>query len=129
MFRREHLDEAAGELVELVALRNVPVQRGAVELREQVDALEVGVDAVRDRDVHDAVLARERHGGFRALLGQRKKPRARAATHDDGEDVAGVRGHSGGALRCLSHNENVFAPGARLRCCGRDYRREHGEQN
>ena len=44
-----------------------------------------GVDAVADRDIHDAVFSAERHRRFGAVLGQRKKARARAAAHNDGE--------------------------------------------
>ena len=54
----EDFDEAAGEVVELVALGNVPVQRGGVELGEQVHPEHAGVDAVGDRHIHQAVLAR-----------------------------------------------------------------------
>ena len=63
----------------------MPVQRGGVELRQHVDVAEAGVDAIADRDIHQAVFARERHRGFGALLRQGKEPRARAAAHDDGE--------------------------------------------
>ena len=68
------------------------VQRRGIELRQNVDAAEAGVDAVRDRDVHEPVFARERHGGLGAVLRQRKQPRALAAAHDDAEDFAGVGG-------------------------------------
>ena len=38
LFGREDFDEAAGEMIELVGLRNVPMQRRGVELRQQVNA-------------------------------------------------------------------------------------------
>ena len=92
LLRREDFHEAGGELVELVGARNVAVQRGGIELRQNVNAPEAGVDAVGNRDVHDAVFAGERHGGLGAVLRQRKQARALAAAHDDAENLAGVVG-------------------------------------
>ena len=109
LFRREDFHEAAGEMIKLVGLRNVPVQRGRVELRQQIDALEVGVDAVRDGDVHQAVLAGERHRRLGAILGEGEQARALSAAHDDGKDVAGV-----GRKSFAEHKTNPFLPAAML---------------
>ena len=87
LLRREDLDEAAGEAVEAVALLDVAVQRAAVELRQQADAAEVGVEAVADRDVHDPVLPAQRDRGLRPVLGEREEPGAGAAAQDDREDL------------------------------------------
>jgi hypothetical protein len=40
LLRRENFHEAGGKLVELVGPRNVAVQRGGIELRQNVDAAE-----------------------------------------------------------------------------------------
>ena len=90
LFGRKNLDEAAGEMIKLVRLRDVPVKRSRVELREDVDALEIRVDAVRNRNVHQAVLARQRHGRLGPFLGQREQARPRSATHDHSKHVARV---------------------------------------
>ena len=66
---RQQFDEAATEVIELVALRDVPVQRSRVELRQQVDATETAVDAVGNGDVDQTVLARQRHGRLGAIPG------------------------------------------------------------
>ena len=92
----EDFDEAAGEVVELVGLRDVPVQRGGVELGEQVDAPQAGVDAVGDGDIDQAILAGQRHRRLGALLGQREQARALPAAHDHREHVAGVGGLAAG---------------------------------
>ena len=81
----EDLNEAFAKLVELVAGVDVPVQRGAVELRQHVDLAEAAVEAIADRDVNQPVLSAKRHRGFGALPRQRKEPGAGAAAHDDGE--------------------------------------------
>jgi hypothetical protein len=60
LLRGEDLQEAAREDVELVGPREVPVQRGRVELRQDEDALHPGADRVAHRDVDQPVLARER---------------------------------------------------------------------
>ena len=78
-----------GEAVEPVAVLDVAMQRAAVELGEEKDPPQVGVEAVADRDVHDPVLPAQRDGGLGAVLGEREEPGARAAAKDDGEDVLG----------------------------------------
>ena len=84
---REHLDEAAGKHIHAVRLRDVPVERRRVELRQHVDPLEAGVQAVAERDVDQPVLAADRHRGLRSQVGERKQPRAAAAAEDDRQDV------------------------------------------
>ena len=83
----EHLDEAVREQVEPVGLRDVPVERRGVELRQHEDPLEAGVQAVADRDVDQPVLAAERHGRLRSHVGEREEPRAAAAAEDQRQHV------------------------------------------
>src|SRR5579884_3694551 len=92
LFGGKYLDEPAAEMVELVRLRDVAMQGSGVELRQQINAAQAGIDAVGDRDVHKAIFAGERHSGFGAFLGEREKPLALPPAHDDGQDVAGVDG-------------------------------------
>ena len=87
----EHLHEAAGEMIELVGLRQVAMQGRGVELRQNVDAPEAGVDARGNRHIHEAVLACQGHGGLGAILGEGKQPRALAAAHDHAQDRARVQ--------------------------------------
>ena len=91
LLRRHDLDEAVGEIVELIALLDVPMQRRAVELREQEDALETRVEAIADRDIDDAIFARQRHGGLGAILGEREKSRPGATTENDRDDITGMK--------------------------------------
>ena len=79
LLRGQDLDESGREIVEPVALLDVPVERPAVELGEQEDPAELGVEAVADGDVDQAVLARERHRGLGAVLRQREEAGAGAA--------------------------------------------------
>ena len=65
---REDVHEAAREHVEPVGLRDVPVQALAVELGEDVDAVDAGVQAVADRHVDQAEAAAHRHRGLGAGL-------------------------------------------------------------
>ena len=85
MLGREDLDEARGEVVELVARIDVPVQRRAVELGENVDPAESGIETVADREIDQPVFAAQRDRGFGSLFRQRKKACSRAPAHDDGE--------------------------------------------
>src|SRR5262249_2519098 len=81
---REHLDEAVAEHVELVRVRDVPVQADAEELRQNVNAVQPTIDAVRDRDIDEAILARDRHGRLRPGLREREETGTSPATQDDG---------------------------------------------
>ena len=64
----------------------MPVQRRRVELRQRVDLVDARVDAVGHRDVDQAVVGAEGHGGLGALLGERVEAGAGAAAEDDAED-------------------------------------------
>jgi hypothetical protein len=70
----------------LPAVGQVLEQRLALELGEDVDRVDAGVDEVRQDEVDDAVLAAEGHRGLGALLGQREQARALAARHHHPED-------------------------------------------
>jgi hypothetical protein len=52
----------------------VAVEGEGLVLGEDVDAAEVGVDAVGEGDVDDAVLAAKGDGGFGAIAGEREEP-------------------------------------------------------
>lgn len=47
------------------------IEGGGVELRQDVDLVDVRVDAVADRDVYEAVVGPQGHSWLGALLGQR----------------------------------------------------------
>ncbi len=99
LFRGQDLHEPGREGVEPVALLDVPVEGAAVELGEQEDPAQVGIEAVADGDVHQPVLARQGHGRLGPVLGEREQPRARTASHDHCEDImcadGDVPGHGG----------------------------------
>ena len=88
-FRRllggQHLDEAAGEQIHPVRLRDMPVERRRVELRQDVDPLEPGVQTVAERNVDQPVLAADRHRRLRAMVGEWEEPSAAAAAEHDRE--------------------------------------------
>src|SRR5205823_5050490 len=53
---RQDIDETPGKIVELVARLNVAMQRHGVELREQIDRAQPGVQAVTDRDIDQPIV-------------------------------------------------------------------------
>ena len=69
----EDLDEPLAERVHPVGLRDVPVERRRVELRQHEDAADVGMQAVADRDVDQAVAAADRDRRLRPMLRQRER--------------------------------------------------------
>ena len=59
--RRQNFDEVAESHQRRPALTNMAVQAERLVLRENEDAPQVAIDAIRQRDVDDAVNAAERH--------------------------------------------------------------------
>ena len=79
----EDLDEAfvlVTSHVSGVGSRKVAVKRGGVELREDVDLVDVAVEAVADGDVDEPVVSAEGNGGFGSLFGERVETRSSAAS-------------------------------------------------
>ena len=66
---RQNIDEAPRKIVEFVARLNVAMQRHGVELREQIDRAQAGVQAIADRDIDQSIFSAEGHGRFCAVLG------------------------------------------------------------
>jgi hypothetical protein len=71
---RKDLDEPAGESIESIGIGDVAVERGRVELRQDVDAADVRMEAPADRDVDQSIFAADRDGRLRSRRGQRKQP-------------------------------------------------------
>lgn len=92
LFGGEDFNEAIGELVELEGLGDVSMEGGGVELGEEVDAFEAGVDAIGDGDIDESIFTGERDGGFGAVFGEGEESGALAAAEDDGEDGIGAYG-------------------------------------
>src|SRR6185369_7478736 len=82
----DDLDEAVRELREAIGLRDVTIERCGVVLRQDERAQDVGVDAVRERDVDETILTAERNGWFGTLLRKRKKSIAGAAAENNREE-------------------------------------------
>jgi len=81
---------AARELVEFVSARNMPVQRRGIELRQNINATQGGIDAIGDRDVHEPVFSSERHRPAWRGLSSAERAACLVRRHDDGKNVAGV---------------------------------------
>jgi len=79
-------------MVEFVRLRNMPVERSGIELGQEINSAQAGVDAVGNGDIDEAIFTGERDSGFGAFFCERKQPCSLAPTHDNGEHVAGVSG-------------------------------------
>ena len=91
LFGGQNLHPAGMEGVEAVSAGDVAVQRDRVELGQDGDAVDAGVDAVAQGDVNQAVLAGNRHGGLGALLGERKQAFADPPAENDAQDLVNVR--------------------------------------
>ena len=82
------------ELAELIgddrapAFADVAIERERLVLGEDVDVAQVGVDAVGEGDVDDAVLAGERNGRLGAVAGEGEEPFAGATGEQNTERVS-----------------------------------------
>ena len=103
---RQDLDESLAEEIHPVGLRDVPVERRRIELRQHEDPPDVGVQAVADRDVDQPVLAADRHRRLRSMLRERKQPRALAAAENERENFV-VHGHRCQQMRTPACNGHV----------------------
>ena len=94
---RLHDADAAGVAVEVPwpPDADVVVERARVVLRQDEHARDARVDAVREREVDDPVLAGERHGGLRPDPREQREALPFPAREDDGQRAA----HSG---RCYT---------------------------
>ena len=88
------------------ARADVVVKRARVVLRQDEDVVDLGVDAVRKREVDDPVLARERDGGLGADRGQDRQPLPFPTGKDDGGD----RLHAAMLHRAHCRRVNVSTP-------------------
>ena len=72
-----HLNKASTAVasdIRIVGLRKMPVEAGGVELGQAVHFVDIGVDAVGDRNVDQAVVGAQRDSWLGPLLSQRVQP-------------------------------------------------------
>ena len=84
---REDVDKAAAEGVEGVGRLDVPVQGGGVELRQEENPVDLRIEAVADRNIHQPVFSGEGHGRLAALQRERRQAGAPTPAHDDRQNA------------------------------------------
>src|SRR5262245_51407030 len=70
----ENVDETTRKQIHAIGLTHVPIQRRGVELRQDIDAADIGMEAIANRYVDKAVLAADRNCRLRSQLRQWKEP-------------------------------------------------------
>ena len=89
LLRRHDVDELAELAVQVAPAALHMLNQGVrLILREDEDLADARVDAVRQREVDDAVLAAERRGRLGTMVRQLHEPLTAAARHDDGDGAA-----------------------------------------
>jgi hypothetical protein len=81
----EDIDKTASERIEVICCLNVSMKGGSVKLCKNENPVDVGIDAIADRDIDESILSGERDCRFAALLRQRMQPGATTTAHDDCE--------------------------------------------
>jgi hypothetical protein len=82
------------------------MQRSGVELGQYRDVINPGINTIADGNVNEAILARNRDGGFRANLRKRMQARTAPAPHNDSEDIIHVW-HVNSLMQVLSVGRNA----------------------
>ena len=85
LFSGEYIDEATCIRIKLVGFLDVSVERSGIELRENEDLIKARIEAVTDRDINQAILARERHSRLTAIPRQRTESRPATTAHYDAD--------------------------------------------
>ena len=91
LLRGKNFHKTMREMIEFIRLRNMPMQRGGIKLREQINALEAGIDAIGNRNINQPILARKRHSRLGPLASERKQPRAAPSAHYHRKDAIGIK--------------------------------------
>jgi len=78
----QNIHKTFSKNVEFVGQIDVAVQGRGIELRQDEDALDVGVEAVGDGHVDQPVFAGDGDGGFRPIFGQRVEALSDTAAQD-----------------------------------------------
>jgi hypothetical protein len=69
----EQLDKTTRKVIKTVRLTNVLMQRNTQKLRDDINFIDIAVQAVADRNVDESVLGRQRNSRFRSDFRQRVK--------------------------------------------------------
>src|SRR6185503_21377830 len=96
------------EQIHPVGLSDVPVERRGVELGQNEDSADVGVQAVADRNVDQAIFAGDRHGGLRTQLREREEARTLPAAEHESEDFVIERHRAGKWYTVAMRRCNVY---------------------
>jgi hypothetical protein len=83
----QDLDETLGKGIEGIGPRNVEMERGRIILGEDIYLIEVGIDAIRDRNIDDSVLSPEGNGRFGAILSEGEEPGAFTSAENNGKNL------------------------------------------
>src|SRR4051812_34059494 len=76
LLRRKKFDKAAAEIIEAISAANVTMEACRLKLRENLDLIDLAVDAIRDRNIDESVLAAQWYGRLCAVGRQRQQPSA-----------------------------------------------------
>ncbi len=106
LFRGKNLDKPRAEQVHPIGLRDMPIQRGRVELGEDENPTNVGMKAVADRDVDQPVFAADRNRRLRSVLGEREQPGTLTAAENNRQNF-GINSH----LRGKSYSQAAWTSG------------------
>jgi hypothetical protein len=87
LLSRQDFAEVLAKWIEIVGSSDMEMEAGGVELREDVDSSQTGIDAVADGDVYETIFAAEGYRGFRPIRRKGVEPRPFAAAKYNAEYI------------------------------------------
>jgi hypothetical protein len=90
LFRGKNVHERRTEQIHPIGLGDVTIERCRIELRENEDPPDVGMQAVADRNVDQPVLAADWDRRLGTVFGEWKEARPLTASEDQRKDVTHI---------------------------------------
>ena len=69
----ENFDKTSSKSVESISLPHVPMEAHRVELRQNVNLVQTGIQAIGNGDIDQPIISSQRDSRLRTMLGQRKQ--------------------------------------------------------
>ena len=88
LFCGQKLDAGLVEIFVRIRAVNVPVKRRGIKLGQHKNTLQVRIDGIRNRNVHQPVLASKRDRGLGTVAGEREQTFPLSSSENDHRDAA-----------------------------------------
>src|SRR6185312_3692379 len=74
LFSRQYINKTTAEIAKLIGVFYMLIQRSRIILSKHVYPVDVGIDAIRYRNIYQTVFPCDGNGGLTSVLSKRKQP-------------------------------------------------------